>query len=956
MTWTELNSLGLMNKESEPNNRERVGREAKLSNTQWSIPKANLNRLAGKMTNLNSLAQSEHQNLPKSIIPKHSQNCEQNWTEVHELWTKSDDIVLKILAEAKGGPQATIFRQAGYENFCPLEEKYAQLVSCVELCHNPECLADRDRLLEIVGRNLNRINHYISSPQEETSKPPLLRPSKLNRDTKVEAEDSPKGKQDDSQTSSISSPQEDERCDTEYLEWKAWTRRHEENQEAKQQKIEEAGRKHESWALVRECNELLRRNHTKWMERKVEEKENRRLEEKEHRLNICSNKKKILLEKLNKRKETKAEKSRRLETERKMAGKNKMRSDLWKQRREKDGNLVRVWKALTPHEETPDLSSLEEEDKWMEELTLSDDERRALEALENTYRMETEGTGTQLPSCSKKNQPALRNTTCQPRGTVQTNAQTMGPENGPGKTIKAAIVDKLTVRERVNKLEVREGVNKLDVREAVNKLDVREGMIMDKLDVRERVAKFEVREDIKIDLKCIPTSTNHNVNQISSLSSTNVSQSNKPQEIISSVTSNTANQPPAQQALKSVGQSVKTPHLETQKSARNSISSTVSKSAYQFVLGSPRSSISNPISKSPAQYVSQQPAECVLGTVRSPIGSVVSQPQDQRVLGSTESSTSSNVSQSPAHYDASQSGTQYEPVSSSNSVKMSASHKIIEKKNPTQASTSVTSSVSQSPISSTSVTSRASKSPTPSTVIVCQSPARNRTLDTSHRPARTSTNILRSYSQLTPAKMTTKNKLQLSQDSGKISRRKKSPRILEKMRNFEPRKIQYTQPDKNKPKICQEVEKDTEEEHPQVEVPVEDLRQENKKKEDKPEITRRKLTHIHQEEEEEILKLEDKEAEDTGIVQPQESIVKKTSPTQKLVKTGSSKSSRKKTSDIPLSTRMKPLMSPSRTKLFTRVKSEPRNSPKKTLTINSIINQWKKAEDSVLTKAIGKCD
>ena len=48
-------------------------------------------------------------------------------------------------------------------------------------------------------------------------------------------------------------------------------------------------------------------------------------------------------EKKRKKKDTKEETSRRLERERKENGILKMRSDLWKQRREKDGKLVKVW-------------------------------------------------------------------------------------------------------------------------------------------------------------------------------------------------------------------------------------------------------------------------------------------------------------------------------------------------------------------------------------------------------------------------------------------------------------------------------------------------------------------------------------------------------------------------------------------------------------------------------------
>ena len=46
------------------------------------------------------------------------------------------------------------------------------------------------------------------------------------------------------------------------------------------------------------------------------------------------------------RKETKPEYSRRMEEKKRLEGKQMMKSNLWKQRREKDGRLISIWKEL----------------------------------------------------------------------------------------------------------------------------------------------------------------------------------------------------------------------------------------------------------------------------------------------------------------------------------------------------------------------------------------------------------------------------------------------------------------------------------------------------------------------------------------------------------------------------------------------------------------------------------
>ena len=77
--------------------------------------------------------------------------------------------------------------------------------------------------------------------------------------------------------------------------------------------------------------------------------------------------------------ETKPEKMRREENEKMKAGRQAMRYRLWRQRREKDGRLVDIWKETKKILEN---SSQEEDDPWLEELDLTDEERSALQDLE----------------------------------------------------------------------------------------------------------------------------------------------------------------------------------------------------------------------------------------------------------------------------------------------------------------------------------------------------------------------------------------------------------------------------------------------------------------------------------------------------------------------------------------------------------------------------------------------
>ena len=95
-------------------------------------------------------------------------------------------------------------------------------------------------------------------------------------------------------------------------------------------------------------------------------------------------KKKNLLNKLKQKKETKPEKLKRMENEKEKAGKLAMRSKLWRHRREKDGKLVEIWRQAKETLDR-DLAENEDDDPWIEDIILTDEERRNLQQLEFWY-------------------------------------------------------------------------------------------------------------------------------------------------------------------------------------------------------------------------------------------------------------------------------------------------------------------------------------------------------------------------------------------------------------------------------------------------------------------------------------------------------------------------------------------------------------------------------------------
>ena len=190
------------------------------------------------------------------------------------------------------------------------------------------------------------------------------------------------------------SPTTTERTDQEYVEWKNWRIRDKERQEQRRMNLESAAKKEKCWDLYRECRRIMQENKVKWLERKEEENLKRLETEKQERLAIAGHKKgqraRMIQENENKKKkkETKLESSRRLEEKKRLEGKQRMKSGLWKQRREKDGSLVNIWKELkTEHEQKNGNGNPrhEEEDPWMEEISLTVKERKKLMELEKSY-------------------------------------------------------------------------------------------------------------------------------------------------------------------------------------------------------------------------------------------------------------------------------------------------------------------------------------------------------------------------------------------------------------------------------------------------------------------------------------------------------------------------------------------------------------------------------------------
>ena len=223
-------------------------------------------------------------------------------------------------------------------------------LSCLETskanCSLQACQADRNQLLTLIGKNLDKIKN-ISSQQEHNKTPLSSRqedrkehwkttkaiPSSIEpaqEPTRCAPQDENNSLEDEE----TSNDEDNERTDAAYMEWKNWKIRNKKMQEETERKQLRARMKTDQWALYRECSRLMEMNKKNWKERQEQEKLRRLEEEKAQRLEDGKVKKKRLLEKLSKKKETKSERLKRLEEEKKKAGRQAIRSQLWRQRRD----------------------------------------------------------------------------------------------------------------------------------------------------------------------------------------------------------------------------------------------------------------------------------------------------------------------------------------------------------------------------------------------------------------------------------------------------------------------------------------------------------------------------------------------------------------------------------------------------------------------------------------------
>ena len=148
--------------------------------------------------------------------------------------------------------------------------------------------------------------------------------------------------------------QVEERKDEAYTKWKEWKSRDAQNTAERETRLEEKRRKEREWELYRECNNILEENKAIWLERGRKEKTERLESERKETMSATHNKngqntKKSDGNQAGKRKEKKEikpEYSRRMEEKTRLEGKQRMKSNLWKQRREHDGRLVSIFKSL----------------------------------------------------------------------------------------------------------------------------------------------------------------------------------------------------------------------------------------------------------------------------------------------------------------------------------------------------------------------------------------------------------------------------------------------------------------------------------------------------------------------------------------------------------------------------------------------------------------------------------
>ena len=325
---------------------------------------------------------------PTQEVGPNRLDCDKRWENLLQLWRNTDKHVRRLIAHAQGGQPDGY--QMGGKVLKKLQSEWNSLTMQEHHCNSQVCEEEDGKMLEITKRNLSRISQETSLQEEQTS-------------------------------------QEEERTDREYTEWKDWKIREATRQTIRLGRLEESKRKEEYWALYKECNSIMEGNRKTWLERKEAENLRRLEEEKMDRLEMARLKKtksrnnageeEIQDSHVKKKKETKEDYTRRMEEKKRLEGKQKMKSDLWKQRREKDGRLVCVWKSVKQKEEDDETnkeqrhSSLQEgtEDPWLEEIVLTQTERKKLSELEQWYsRTELNPTSNSIPSTQRRNQPPGR--------------------------------------------------------------------------------------------------------------------------------------------------------------------------------------------------------------------------------------------------------------------------------------------------------------------------------------------------------------------------------------------------------------------------------------------------------------------------------------------------------------------------------------------------------------------
>ena len=312
-------------------------------------------------------------------------HCDRYWDKLLHLWESSDALVGNLIAHMKQSPEEQ-FQVAG-NDLRRVNEGWQTVSAENHECVNENCRLETGNLTRIIKKNMKILEPKKSIPEEEEEAP--------------------------------SQEQVQERADQEYCAWKDWKERHDKEEKEKVERLRKSKKKEDSWSLYRECTKILKENHTRWMERRADEERKKLEQEKQDRIEDAARKKAGILKKVGKqkiKKETKAECSRRMEKEKKLKGLQKMKSDLWKQRREKDERLRTSWTRIKEAAETAQIwteTSLEEEEGfdewWGDEVTLTDEERNKLEELETWYTSHLDMTtnGETSPQ-EDKNQPLGR--------------------------------------------------------------------------------------------------------------------------------------------------------------------------------------------------------------------------------------------------------------------------------------------------------------------------------------------------------------------------------------------------------------------------------------------------------------------------------------------------------------------------------------------------------------------